>query len=223
MSRSLFLLLLCSVLLLPPLVVQAAQTHYVSNHLVLVLRDAPDENATIIGRLGSDDAVELLGKDGAYARVKTAKGAVGYVSFQYLTTEIPKSIQVAQLETRVRELEQQLTQSGEGEGGDAQESELSSLRVELQGVMQEKNDLQTRYDQLVGESQRLLDLIRERDQLKQKNQQLTDTTEKLREENQQMLTIGGIKWFLAGAGVLFFGWLLGKVSRRQKRGFHYVR
>jgi len=29
-----------------------------------------------------------------------------------------------------------------------------------------------------------------------------------------------IRWFLAGAGVLFFGWILGKASRKKQRGLY---
>ena len=52
----------------------------------------------------------------------------------------------------------------------------------------------------------------------EENAQLTAEVQILRDENLSLKRSGVIKWLLAGGGVFFFGWIIGKISRKRKQG-----
>jgi SH3 domain protein len=53
--------------------------------------------------------------------------------------------------------------------------------------------------------------------LNKENKDLTIERDKLRTENDNLIEKRMIYWFLAGAGVFFFGWMSGKLSRKKKK------
>lgn len=220
-ARPLPTLLLILLLILP--FTAHAETRYVSDQLVLTLRETADPQSPVIGHLKTDDAVEVLGEEGDFARVQAAVGT-GYVRKQYLTDARPKTEIIKELEQQLASLQNQLRNASSGTKDQKQQlAELQLLNQTLEKRLQEvsatRDSLQKRYDELLGNSKDLTAIINERDQLRESNGQLTADNEQLREENESLLTKGIIKWFLAGAGTLFFGWLLGKVSRKKRRAF----
>ena len=36
------------------------------------------------------------------------------------------------------------------------------------------------------------------------------------EKNEKLIAARMVKWFLAGGGVFFFGWIIGKISRKKR-------
>lgn len=215
--------------------VQAADTRYVTDQLVITLRDAADANAKILATLRTDAALEVLQDDGRYLKVRTADGQEGYVLSQYITRDTPKPVVVAGLEKTVGQLKAkqaalakekddlaaQLAAARTSQGGQLQalQQQHDRLAEELtrtQGALKEES---ARYQALATSAKNVVETVKERDELRSANSDLSAEAARLREENSQMLRTGMIRWFLAGAGVFFFGWLAGKVSRRKRRGF----
>ncbi|MFC1827168.1 hypothetical protein ACFLZQ_04480, partial [Thermodesulfobacteriota bacterium] len=60
---------------------------------------------------------------------------------------------------------------------------------------------------------------KERDQLRQENKKLTSGIKVLQEKNDEIADSRMIKWFLAGGGVFFFGWIIGRISRKKRSRF----
>jgi SH3 domain protein len=58
-------------------------------------------------------------------------------------------------------------------------------------------------------------ITNERDLLKETNEKLAAEVQALTAENSDLLRTGALRWFLAGGGVLFLGWLIGKASRKK--------
>jgi len=201
-----------------------AETSYVTDQLVLTLRSAPAESAEVVGHLRTADAVEVLAEEGGYLQVRTEDGSTGYVLKQYMTAEVPKQQIIARLQKQVAGLEAQLKDIGSDRSVQLQELQnLRSANQELEGryaaAAKELDALKKSYQELRDSSQDLLGIMQERDRLQQQNQQLTAEATTLRDENQTLLVAAIVKWFLAGAGVLFFGWVMGKVSRKRARPF----
>ena len=67
-------------------------------------------------------------------------------------------------------------------------------------------------------AQAISQITAERDQLRTTNQELSTKNIALDEELGSLTRTAVIKWFLAGAGVLFLGWLIGKSSGKRRRG-----
>ena len=87
--------------------------------------------------------------------------------------------------------------------------------------MQSQAELkQTRqdYQALQNDAKEVIAITAERDQLRKTNQELSAKNIALDKEMGSLTRTAVIKWFLAGAGVLFFGWLIGKPSGKRRRG-----
>jgi len=200
-----------------------AATQYVTDQLVISLRETAAPDSTIIGHLKTDDAVELLTEAGEFARISSDDGT-GYVLKQYLTATQPKQFTINKLKQEVAGLTRQL--ESYTAGADDQQQELVRLRqangqleTDLSRTKNELDNLQMKYDRILANSEDLLAIIQERDQLRETNTRLEADATTLREENESLLATGIIKWFLAGAGTLLCGWLLGKISRKKRRAF----
>ncbi|GAB4166168.1 MAG: hypothetical protein Tsb0017_15140 [Geothermobacteraceae bacterium] len=219
MLRSLLLIFLA---LLPGPVFAA--TGYVTDQLVLTLRATADIKAEAIDHLKTDTRVEILGEEGQFLHVRTDSGREGYVLKQYITDQVPKSITLREQARKIETLEKQLADLSGGSAEARQQAEAlarenAELRDKLATTTARLDSVDKKYRKLLADSTNLVQLTRQRDQLKQENEQLAAEVARLADENTSLLTTGSIKWFLAGAGVLFFGWVMGKLSRKKRRPF----
>ena len=203
-----------------------ADTQYVSDQLIITLRRGDGDQYKIMKMLKTGTPVEIL-KEGTegYVFVRTSDGTEGWVKKQYLTNETPKPTVIARLEQERDRLREQVDQL---------ENQLADLTAKLEDSRQdlaggnaayadlqgELENVRTKYNELQTRSANVVALAEERDRLKAHNDQLLAEVDQLREENENMLFTGAVKWFLAGAGVLLVGVILGKTSRRKK-GFSY--
>ncbi len=233
MSVRLTIVLLLALALLPAAAV--ADTRFVSDQLIITLRDAAGEGASTLGTLRTDTPVEVLAEEGDYLRVRVADGAEGYVLKRYITAEVPKSEALnrlkkerdklaADLKDREAKLSEATARLKELQGekvsvsGESQQ-ELERLRKALASAEQAAQAAQARYSDLEAKSKNVVALAADRDRLQAENEGLADEVALLRTQTEDLLISGVIKWFLAGAGVLFFGWVLGKASRKKRGGF----
>lgn len=202
-----------------------AEQRYVSDQLVITLRQGQGEKFKILKTLKSGTPLDVLDENGNYLHVRTQDGTEGYVLTQYITDETPKPIIISRLEkensdlkTRLEGLQgqhQELNQNLEdvSKGRAAAETALADLKKELQAT-------QEKFDDLKKKSANVVQISAERDRLKKENVQLSEKVDTLSQKNDKLIYNGAIKWFLAGGGVLFFGWILGRTSRnKRKRGF----
>jgi SH3 domain protein len=222
MRRVILILLLLAFTAAPAL----AQTRYVSDELVVLLRQGQSEKYKILKMLKANTPLEVLQEEEEYLLVRTPDGTEGYVLKQYITTETPKPIiiarlekereklrgQLKQLETRQAELQAELANASKDRS--AGETQVTELRRELTKVQGE-------YSALQEKSAAVIEISADRDRLEAQNAELTAEVERLRQDNEEMLFTGVIKWFLAGGGVFLVGWIIGKVSRRKKKGYSY--
>lgn len=191
----------------------AADVRYVSDQLVLTIRDQPGDKAVTLGTLRTGDKLEVLADLKDFLHIRTETGVEGYVRSQYVSDELPKTEVIKQLKTEITTLQDQIDQLNialeQKEGGQVQNEETA----------RELAQVKAQYEALQLDAGNIVQITRERDQLRQENSDLTGRLQILSEQSNIDLRTEGIQWFIAGAGVLFFGWLLGKLSRRKKRGF----
>jgi SH3 domain protein len=222
-KRCLILIFILFVCLPVAAVTAATATQYVSDQLVLSLRETADPQSTIIGHLKTDDKVEILSEVGEFVQVNSEAGT-GYLRKQYLTATLPKQLTINRLEQEAAKLRANL--GAYSSGAEGQQQELGELRQtnqqlekDLEQAISELAGLQKEYDSILADSKDLLTIIAERDQLRESSSQAKADLTALREENESLLATAIIKWFLAGAGTLCFGWIMGKLSRKKNRTF----
>lgn len=199
-----------------------AETRYISDQLVVSVRSNTTRNYETLANLPTDTPVEVLSEDANFVKVRTPKGIVGYVTRQYITKQIPKPIQIAQLkkqkdalETKLKEL--QLDFQGANNLATSSQATLDQLNKELEQTHQQLTDISNKYDALQEQSENIINITTERDQLLEENSQVTNELQVLKEENATFLRTNMIQWFIAGGGVFFVGWLAGKMSRKKQR------
>ncbi len=200
-----------------------AETRYVSDQLVITLREGMGNRFKVIKTLPTDSRLEVLSEQDNYLYVQTEDGVEGYVLKQYISRKKPKTMTIAQLRVELATVNKKLTdliQSADGSGKELQTfqdrtaelSEALKLNEELlETTKTELLDLQVKSENVV-----LID--EERQRLKTDLSAVRKELEYLRQENHSILNEAMIKWFLAGGGVMLLGWIAGKFSRKKKRG-----
>jgi len=217
--------------------VAGAETLYISDQLVVSLREQPQAGAQSVTHLKTDMAVNTLEEAGEYIKVQTKAGEIGYIKRNYLTADTPKAEVVKQLQrerdrltAKAVELQQQVEQQVATATSQRQESQ-QELATQLTESQKQVNELQEKlkesqatltrtsqdYQALQKDAKAVVEIAQERDQLRATNQELSSAVVDLESEVEGLTMTGIIKWFLAGAGVLALGWLIGKFSGNRRR------
>lgn len=200
-----------------------ADTRYVSDQLVITLREGMGNQFKVIKTLPTDTRVDVLSEQDNYLYVQTEDDVQGYVLKQYMSRKQPKTELIAQLKRELAQANEKLSAALQNATGtqkqlatlQARVAELSdalTLSEELlKTTKEELLDLQVRSENVV-----LID--EERQRFKTELSAARNELEHLQQENHSMLNEAMIKWFLAGGGVMLLGWIAGKFSRKKKRG-----
>ncbi len=228
-SRKLrYTLALLLILLTPTLVY--AEKRYISDTLIVSLRDIPSLRGEVISYLRSGDLLEVIeeNEDG-FIRIRSPKGDEGWIQKKYTIDEKPKDLIIAGLESNVLSLKKRLDSSGT-----SNESLKMSVK-DLQGQLKDKyNDINTlkqqiaeleqsvkkaefKYTDLKEKAKGVEEIYAERDSLKERAQSLDQEVKMLKVENAELLQTDRILWFLAGFGVFLVGWIMGKLTRKSRR------
>jgi SH3 domain protein len=105
--------------------VAGAEPAYVTDSLRLSLYADADGSGDALESLVSGAAVEVLERNGGYARVRTAAGREGWVRAAYLVTKKPALARVAELEAEIGDLKNDVAAAREAQH--AAEDQLSKL------------------------------------------------------------------------------------------------
>jgi SH3 domain protein len=202
-----------------------AETRYVIDQLIVTVRSAPNDNAEILQSIKTGEPVELLEDGKTYIKVRTQKGTVGYSLKYYYTADTPKTQVIAQLERERDRLQQQVNELQAalkpkvGEDGLTEKQRLEKALLELNQTKKSLAEVSGKFDRLTADTRDVSAVIAERDRLRQESTVLNEERSRLRQENDSLLRGKTIQWFLAGAGTLFCGWIVGRMSRKRRSGF----
>lgn len=212
-----------------------ADTRYIADVLLVNLRDRPDPAASTLRLLRTGEALEVLEAEPGFLQVRTEQGEEGWVAEQYATAELPKALVVVKLQEEVSRLRAQIR---ELEGARDQvaveleaarrthsssstelQAELSATRGASESAARELQDVRQKYQSLVEASKHVTEVTEERDRLRAEHQKLSAAVASLDAEKGSLTRAWAIRWFLAGAGVLLVGWVLGAITRKKKARF----
>ncbi len=192
-----------------------AETKYVTDTITLTFRSGPSNEHKIISLLKSGQRMEVLEAGDKWARVRVADGREGWVLTQYLSDEPASRDLLANLQEKYQILsEQSATALEENE---KLKEENTTLRAVVSDHEKALESLRKDYETLQSESAGFIELKKQYDeaaaQLAAKNERLS----RLEEQVASMELNHYIKWFLAGSGVLAFGFVIGFSSRKRRR------
>jgi SH3 domain protein len=223
-----FCCVLCVIVFFPSGLVAAER--YVSDILVVTLRDSPSATSTPIGYLRSGDYMTVLEElDSGDIRVRTSSGLEGWLQKSYTATGKSKNSLIQDLKKDLLNLEknsksqkmknaalaaQVLSLQTSTATATTSEAILQSRIVDLEKRVAEAEG---KYITLKDQSQEVEAIYGERDTLLQDKEALTQEVTVLKRDNQELKKMKNIFWFLAGSGVLLLGWLLGRSARKNRR------
>lgn len=169
------------------------KTLYVSGYREVMLRTGPSLENKILAILKTGQEVSVVGENGDYYLVETPAGKRGYVLKTYMTEQMPAETRLQEVERKTQERIQELEAKTQ-----AQEKELLALREERAQLLAAKQQAEV----TASRQTELISRLRAQQ----------DATASERERG----------WFVAGAGVLLtgllLGWMWGRTGRRPRRG-----
>lgn len=209
-----------------------AETQYVSDELIITMREGMGSEYKIIKMLKTGTALEIIEESEPYLKVRTESGSEGWVLKQYVTEETPKPVIIADLEKRIDRLNAEIEQYNKDK--ESLQNELNTIRSDydkkIRGLNQNVSaikgkenqtsrdliEITRKYNALVKDSKNVIDIVKERDSIKASNSKLLTDTEQLQKDNDDLRRSQMIWWFVAGGGVFFVGWIVGKISRQKR-------
>ncbi len=227
---SLVIVLFCF-LLLYPWNVHAADRRYVSDILIVTLRQGKG-TGTKIKNLKTNTPVDVLEQSGNYLRVRTEGGLVGWVHGQYISQETPKPVVIRQLQKQVDKLQASVNELGKdqpeilSELRDAQsrhaaevkqlESRMNHYREEADRTGKELAAITEKYNTLTSHSENLTELLDENEHLKKELGRLKRDIGFLRDASSKPRPPAMLWWFFGGAVVFFGGLIVGTIMKKKK-------
>lgn len=209
-----------------------AETQYVSDQRIITMRTGQGNEYKIIEMLKTGTPLEIIEESEQYLKVRTKSGSEGWVLKQYITRETPKPEIIAGLEKEIDRLNTKIEQYKKDKESlqdelktaksnhnkkirDLQQN-VSSSRGNAEQTSKELKEITEKYDALLSSSKDVVYLMKERDSLKASIGELQTKTEQLQKENDKLTHSQMIWWFVAGGGVFFVGWIIGKISRQKR-------
>jgi SH3 domain protein len=209
-----------------------AETQYVSDTLIITMREGKGNEYKIIETLKTGTPLEIIEKSEHYMKVRTEKGIEGWVLRQYLTRQTPKPVIIANQKKKIHQLNTKIEQYKKD--NESLQDELKTAKSDLnkkignlkqnlsaskgkaEQTARELKEITENYNALFKESKDVINLVKERDRLKESNSNLQTKNEQLQEENEDLKNSQMIWWFAAGGAVFFVGWIVGKISRQKR-------
>lgn len=193
-----------------------AQTRYVTDQLEVTLRSGTSTQHSIVRMLRSGTPVDVLESDAGsgYTRIRLRDGTEGWVLSRYLMDEPAARDRLAAAEARAQEMESRVQ---------ALTAQVNALSGEREALSSEREGLDVELAETRDELERVRQLSASALELDQTNRDLRvrlANAERAADELRQELTTardsGRRDWFLAGAGVLGAGLILGLVLPRLR-------
>ncbi len=235
MKNRLFIMILFIVMICLFPLAGYAKTGYVSDMLRLTFRQGPGSSYDVLKALTSDTSVTILEEKNGFYKVELKSKEIGWVDKKFIIFTLPKTFMITKLENENNNLKHQIIQLQKNSG--VLQDKLASMkqnysltRVELEAslktAMDEKkktadllSDSKIKFNTLILQSKDIQKIIKEKKKFKEQNTALLDELTILKEQNKNFFKTGMIKWFLAGTGVLLFGWIIGQNISSKKQHF----
>ena len=203
-----------------------ADTRYVSDELIISVRDGQNQDDNVLGHIRTGTAVDVLEEKGRYLRIKTEDGLEGWVQAQYIISEKPNARIIEDLRNKINEQDalsdKLLAKKAIYEVRIRElEKEVNINQKNTEKAKSELIELNKKYKKLLSNSENTDELIKKLEKSKKLDSKLKSEISNLKKGNQNPIKSSMIQPFLAGAGVLIVGFILGGLARGRKRSKFY--
>jgi SH3 domain protein len=183
---------------------------YVTDKLQVTVRTGPSVENKVLHLVKSGDRVAVLETNAAgWAKVRVAEDKEGWMLSRYLQEEKPAILRIKDLDPQAKDLMQRVEEL------EQENRELQSRQAQAEKLAQETEE---KYQALKEEAAQVISLRSRHNKLQTEFEAQAQKLEKVTAEAESLRLGNNLKWFLAGAGVLVVGWLMGlALGRRKKR------
>ena len=191
-----------------------AEAVYVREVMEVMVRTGPDDTYGIAATAKSGTPVEVLDVLDDWSMVRLPDEKEGWLLSRYLGPETPGKKIIAQLKSQNQSLS--LKAKALAEENARLEKERKELRSTLSKESETALSSKRSYETLKRESHGFLALKASHGKV---NQELTAKSKQVAELQDELKSLRGSqtqRWFIAGAGVIFVGFIIGYATRRQK-------
>jgi len=195
-----------------------AKKGYVSDMLILTIREGPGNNSDILRTIRSNTPVEIIEERNGYYKVLLENGDQGWVENQYITSEVPKSIVVEKLKLKIETFKKETLKLSESKKSYDQElkdtkqnydntikdlkSSLKTLNNKKEHLILSLNQSKSKYEKLVLDSKDIVKVIKKNKRLIKENNNLSEQIKKYKFDSKDIFNKENRKWFLYGAAIL---------------------
>jgi len=216
MKQSIYRLIIAGVVTLFFIATMAqAETRYVTDQMQITFRTGPGTDRKILSLLRSGQAVAVLQPEGDWAKVRLQNGKEGWVLQRYLSGEVPCRIRIKDIGQALEELKTE--QAALQKTHQQLEADKAKLVTDLKKNRQELAKTKQVYEKLKKDAVGFLKLKDRHDKTIKRLSAQTEKANALDQDLTSTLKKQNIRWFLAGAGVLLFGFIMGFSTKKQKR------
>ena len=217
-----------------PMHTAMADVQYVSDLLIISVKENQDPDSSVVGYLRSAAAVEILDETEELMQVRAEDGIQGWVRKKFIVVDKPKAIIIRELEEKIALLEDDIKTLRQGSDAqdlhaviDGYKQELVTLTASLENEKQMRSALQKDLKQVDQNYQQILDKNKQNEGIGKELASVRNENKALKEKIAALAPVtetpalsGNMKWFLIGGGVLLFGFIIGR-SIRGKRTYRY--
>ena len=111
-----------------------AETRYVSDMLIISVRDGQNPEDAAVGYLPSATPVTVLAETDDLMRIRTDEGLEGWVRKKFIVAEKPKAIVIEELNQQISELENSIQELQSGSDDDGLKKMMQSHQKEIQTI-----------------------------------------------------------------------------------------
>lgn len=189
---------------------------YVSDTtLEAVLRSGPGASNQLVTMMPAGTRVSLVREEDKWAEVSLDDGRSGWVLKKYLSDQPPWRIRAEKLASENKALQAQMAQMKRGKHDLSEET--AQLKKDLETTRQELESVRQEYETLKKGATEFLSLKTSFEKLTTDANQVRVQLAEVQRGYDYLKSATSIRWFLSGAGVLIFGWLLGLIMAQTRR------
>jgi SH3 domain protein len=209
-----YVLFIPIILLISSLSAQA-ENMYVTDVLKVTLRTGPSLNNKIIKMVESGQKIEVIEPGQEWSLVRLDDGMEGWILNRYMISDETNKIKLERFKSEHSDLK--IRYSAIFEENSKFKAENQKLGSELSDTKKNLQRIRNDYESLKSSSAEFLTL---KSNFEKVSRQLSEQTQKANEFEEQIANLEVsyyVKWFLAGSGVLFVGFILGFSTKRGRR------
>ncbi len=205
---------------LPAAEAVAGRIMYVKPEQKYAIRRGTGVEFKIIQMVESGSRVEVLKQANGYARIRLRNGKEGWILRRFLNPEEPADLTLERIQTENQQLKEEQTRAIK-RAAEATAS-LKETQKQFNAVLEERNTLLEKYQQLQADTRDVANLRKEQQQTARENEQLRDQLIAAQDANALLKKGTQFKWYIAGAGVLLLGVIVGKIPAPSRKRKSYI-